>query len=78
MSIVSASVTRMPCTNSPFLPTRFSRSSICGPPPCTMTGFMPTSFSSTTSRAKLSFSFSSVIALPPYFTTMVLPWKRWM
>jgi len=32
-SMVSASVTRMPCTNSPFLPTRFRRSSICGPPP---------------------------------------------
>ena len=35
-SIVSASVTRMPWTNSPFLPTRFSSSSICGPPPCTI------------------------------------------
>ena len=39
---------------------------------------MPTSFSSTTSRAKLFFSFSSVIALPPYLMTIVLPWKRWM
>ena len=76
--MVSASVTRMPCTNSPFLPTRFSSSSICGPPPCTTTGFMPTSFSSTTSRAKSCFSFSSVMALPPYLTTMVLPWKRRM
>ena len=51
-SMVSRSVTRMPCTNSPFLPTRFSMSSICGPPPWTTTGFMPTSFSNTTSRAK--------------------------
>jgi hypothetical protein len=48
-SMVSASVTRMPCTNSPFLPSRASSSSICGPPPCTTTGFMPTSLSSTTS-----------------------------
>src|SRR5205807_1044390 len=50
-SIVSASVTRMPWTNSPFLPMRASCSSICGPPPCTITGFMPTSFSSTTAAA---------------------------
>ena len=32
--------------------------------------------SSTTSCAKLFFSLSSVIALPPYLMTMVLPWKR--
>ena len=57
---------------------RVSAISICGPPPCTTTGFMPTSFSSTTSRAKPSFSFSSVMALPPYLMTIVLPWKRWM
>src|SRR5258706_4566238 len=77
-SMVSASVILMPWTNSPFLPSRVSTLSICGPPPCTTTGFMPTSFNSTTSRAKLAFSSSSVIALPPNFTTMVLPWKRWM
>ena len=72
-SMVSASVTRMPCTNSPFLPRRLSTLSICGPPPCTTTGFMPTSLSSTTSCAKLFCSAGSVIALPPYFTTIVLP-----
>jgi hypothetical protein len=53
-------------------------SSICGPPPCTTTGFMPTSLRSTTSRANALFSASSVMALPPNFTTMLLPWKRWM
>ena len=42
----------MPWTNSPFLPSRASSCSICGPPPCTTTGFMPTSLSSTTSCAK--------------------------
>jgi hypothetical protein len=76
--MVSASVTRMPWTNSPFLPTRASAVSICGPPPCTTTGFMPTSLSSTTSCAKFAFSSSSAIALPPNLMTMVLPWKRWM
>jgi hypothetical protein len=45
---------------------------ICGPPPCTTIGFMPTDFINTTSRAKLDFSFSSIIALPPYLITMVL------
>src|SRR6266513_2833317 len=77
-SMVSLSVTRMPCTNSPFLPRRASSCSIWGPPPCTTTGFMPTSLSSTTSRAKPAFSSSSLMALPPNFTTMVLPWKRWI
>ena len=71
--MVSRSVTRMPWTNSPFLPSRASISSICGPPPCTTTGFMPTTLSSATSCAKLALSASSVMALPPYLTTMVLP-----
>ena len=73
MSMVSRSVTRMPWTNTPSLPTRFSRSLICGPPPCTITGFMPTSLSSTTSLANPCFRCSSVMALPPYLMTMVLP-----
>src|SRR5438067_2451266 len=77
-SMVSASVTRMPWMNSPFLPSRARSCSICGPPPCTTTGFMPTSLRSTTSWAKLRFSSSSIMALPPDFTTIVLPWKRWM
>ena len=68
----------MPWMKVDFLPTRSSASSICGPPPCTTTGFMPTSFSSTTSCANASLRFWSIIALPPYFTTIVLPWKRRM
>jgi hypothetical protein len=59
----------------PFLPIFASASSICGPPPCTTTGFMPTSFISTTSSAKSCCSDGSVIALPPYLMTMVLPWN---
>ena len=74
--MVSASVTRIPCTNSLALPSRLSSEPICGPPPCTITGLMPTSFISTTSRAKPCFSGSSTMALPPYLITMVLPWKR--
>jgi hypothetical protein len=52
--------------NSLFLPIFSSVLPICGPPPCTTIGFMPTDFINTTSRAKLDFSFSSIIALPPY------------
>jgi hypothetical protein len=74
-SMVSASVTRMPWMNSPFLPRRLSACSICGPPPWTTTGLMPTSLSSTTSSAKSACSSGSVIALPPYLITMVLPWN---
>ena len=77
-SMVAASVTRMPWTNSLWMSRRFSSCSICGPPPCTTTGFMPTSFSNTTSRAKPACSAVSTIALPPNFTTMVRPWKRRM
>jgi hypothetical protein len=73
--MVSASVTRMPWMKLPFLPRRFSAVSICGPPPCTTTGFMPTSLSSTTSSAKSACNAGSVMALPPYLITMVLPWN---
>ena len=38
ISIVSASVTRMPPTNFGSLPSFFMRAPIWGPPPCTMTG----------------------------------------
>ena len=76
--ITRSSVTRMPCRNSLLMPILVSRSPICGPPPCTITGFMPTSFSITTSRAKPAFNAGSVIALPPYFTMMVLSWNRRM
>src|SRR3990167_7095878 len=73
-SMVSASVTRMPWMNCPFLPRRCSSVSICGPPPCTTTGLMPTNLSSTTSSAKSCCRAGSVMALPPYLMTMVLPW----
>src|SRR5690606_32934397 len=77
-SMVSASVTRMPWTKVPSLPMRLSAALICGPPPCTTTGLMPTSLSSTTSCAKLRCRCSSVMALPPYLMTTVLPGKRRM
>ena len=38
-------------------------------------GFIPTSFISTMSRANVWVSSSAIMALPPYFTTMVDPWK---
>ena len=46
---------------------------ICGPPPCTTTGWIPTFSSATMSSAKAALSVSSVIALPPYLTTTILP-----
>src|SRR5919198_3602865 len=52
---------------------RLSIWSICGPPPWTITGLRPTYFISTTSRANPSLSAVSVIALPPYLITIVLP-----
>ena len=72
-SMVSASVTRMPCTNSPCLPTFSNMWLICGPPPCTTMGFIPHSFNNTTSLAKPSFKAASVMALPPYLITIVAP-----
>ena len=74
--MVSRSVTRMPWTNLLSLPSRLSRSPICGPPPWTITGLMPTCFIITTSRAKLFFSSSFSMALPPYLITTVVPAKR--
>ena len=53
-SMVSSSVTRMPWMNSPFLPTRVSMFSICGPPPLHHHHVHAvTSFNSTTSREAL-------------------------
>ena len=77
-SMVSSSVTRIPPTNSLFLPIRVSHSPICGPPPCTTTGFIPTHLRSTMSRAKLRVISRSTIAFPPYLMTKVAPAKRWM
>ncbi len=51
---------------------------ISGPPPWTTTGLRPTYLSSTTSRANSSRRSGSVIAAPPYFTTIVLPWNSRM
>ena len=73
ISAVFASVTRRPSTNSLALPTRLSIRLISGPPPCTSTGLTPTSDSSTTSRMTACFSASSVMALPPYLITTILP-----
>ena len=72
-SIVASSVTRLPFTHSLSTPRRLSISLIIGPPPWTTTGFTPTWRISTMSRAKLSISSWSPIALPPNFTTTVAP-----
>ena len=47
---------------------------IWGPPPCTTTGLKPAKRRKATSSAKAALRASSVMALPPYFTTMVRPW----
>ncbi len=77
-SMVCASVTRIPSMKWLSMDRRLSRSPICGPPPCTTTGLMPTAFIRTMSRANPAFSSSLSMALPPYFTTRVLPTKRRM
>ena len=46
---------------------------IWGPPPCTTTGLKPAKRRNAMSSANARFSFSSVMALPPYFTTTILP-----
>src|SRR3954470_7663458 len=68
-SMFSGVVTRSPPRNSPGRPSRFSIALICGPPPCTTTGWIPASRRNTMSRANACLSCSSIIALPPYFTT---------
>ncbi len=73
MSRVSASVTRRPSRNSDSLPRRAISSPICGPPPWTTTTRMPTECISTMSSANCSASAGSVMALPPYLTTTVVP-----
>ena len=75
-SMVAGSVTRMPSIRSDSRPSCFSMESTCGPPPCTTIGLIPTVFNNTISRANELSSSGSVIALPPYFTTRVLPAKR--
>ncbi len=74
--MVSGVVTRKPPANSPAMPSRFSIAEICGPPPCTTTGCTPTARRNTMSAANAALRASSVIALPPYLTTMIRPRKR--
>ena len=76
--MVAVSVTRMPLTKWESILSLVSKSPIWGPPPCTTTGFIPTNFIITMSRAKLFLRSSSIIALPPNLTTIVLPVKRWI
>ena len=78
ISIVSASVTRSPLINSASFPTFPTHLLISLPPPCTMIGLNPHSFRSVTSSITLRFRLSSTMALPPYFTTMILRLKRWI
>src|SRR4051794_32542092 len=77
-SRLSASVTRRPSRNSGTIPSRSMSALICGPPPCTTTGRMPTDRMSTTSSANCRARAGSVIALPPYLTTTVVPKNRRM
>ena len=61
-SIVAASVTRLPLTNSDLISSLSRSALIIGPPPWTITGLIPTCRIKTTSRAKLSIASSLVIA----------------
>ena len=63
-----------PATNSDSMPSLSSIREICGPPPCTMTGLKPANRRNAMSSAKARLRTSSVMALPPYFTTTILPW----
>ena len=73
-SIASGVVTRRPPRNSDSMPSRSSIREICGPPPWTTTGLKPANRRNAMSSAKATLRASSVIALPPYFTTIVWPW----
>ena len=71
ISIVGSSVFLSPFTNSDSIPTFPVHLLISLPPPWTMIGLNPTSFKRGTSCITLFFSSSSIMALPPYFTTMI-------
>ena len=73
-SIAGGVVTRSPPRNSDSMPSRSSIAEICGPPPCTTTGLKPAKRRKAMSSAKARLRVSSVIALPPYFTTTIFPW----
>ncbi len=72
--MASGVVTRRPPRNSEAMPSRSSIVEICGPPPCTTTGLKPAKRRKAMSSAKAILRASSVMALPPYFTTTILPW----
>ena len=72
--MASGVVTRSPPRNSDSMPSLSSIAEICGPPPCTTTGRNPANRRNAMSSANACLSVSSVIALPPYFTTTILPW----
>ncbi len=72
--MASGVVTRRPPRNSDSMSSLSSISEIWGPPPCTTTGLNPANRRKAMSSAKACFSTSSVMALPPYFTTTTLPW----
>ena len=73
-SIASGVVTRRPPRNSDSMPSLSSMLEIWGPPPWTTTGLKPAKRRNAMSSANACLRVSSVIALPPYFTTTVLPW----
>ena len=72
-SMASGVVTRRPPRNSDSMPSRSSIALICGPPPCTTTGRRPTWRRNTMSCANARLRSSSIMALPPYFTTTSAP-----
>ena len=74
-STLSASVTLSPLTNCVFFPAFCSIAVISGPPPWTTTGLKPAQRRKTMSWRTLFLISSFSIALPPYFTTTVLPLK---
>ena len=77
-SMVSSVVTRIPSINFDSIFNRSSKSPICGPPPCTTIGRIPTACIKTISLANEALRSSSVIAFPPYLTTIVRPANFWM
>ena len=64
--------------NSPFLPTRAEQVFDLRAATMHDDDIETDQFEQHDVAAKQFFRCSSVIALPPYLTTMVLPWKRLM
>ncbi len=78
ISMVAASVFRSPLINSGSIPDFSTHLLISFPPPWTIMGLKPTSFNKVTSSMTWRFKFSSSIALPPYFTTIIFLLNRWI